>query len=192
MVMGPQILTAIFLVTSKQATKSSLAMIVGVALAATLGLAIWSGVVKAIGFDPSTDDGPSTADYIVAALLAVLAVRVFMTRGTAEVPKWMSALQEADPKRAFTLGFLLILLMPTDIVAVISTANWLHDNDKDLLHGWPLIAATTLLMALPVLAYLLLGHRARDAMPRIRDWLTTNAWLVNIVVIVYFIYQLLK
>jgi hypothetical protein len=29
-------------------------------------------------------------------------------------------------------------------------------------------------------------------MPGIRDWLTTNAWLVNLIVIVYFIYQLLK
>ena len=29
-------------------------------------------------------------------------------------------------------------------------------------------------------------------MPAIRDWLTTNAWLVNLVVIVYFNYQLLK
>jgi hypothetical protein len=29
-------------------------------------------------------------------------------------------------------------------------------------------------------------------MPGIRDWLITNAWLVNIIVIVYFIYQLLK
>ena len=26
-------------------------------------------------------------------------------------------------------------------------------------------------------------------MPRIRDWLTTNAWLVNLIVIIYFIYQ---
>ena len=50
----------------------------------------------------------------------------------------------------------------------------------------------TLLMALPILAYLLLGRRAREAMPGIRDWLTTNAWLVNLVVIVYFIYQLVK
>ena len=29
-------------------------------------------------------------------------------------------------------------------------------------------------------------------MPGIRDWLTGNAWLVNLVVIVYFIYQLVK
>ena len=105
----------------------------------------------------------------------------------------MSALQTAEPKRAFSLGFLLILLMPTDIVAVISTVHWLHDGHLNVLHAWPLVAAATLvLMALPILGYLLLGHRARDAMPGIRDWLTTNAWVVNIVVIVYFIYQLVK
>ena len=28
--------------------------------------------------------------------------------------------------------------------------------------------------------------------PGIRDWLTTNAWIVNIVVIVYFIFELVK
>jgi hypothetical protein len=61
-----------------------------------------------------------------------------------------------------------------------------------VLQAWPLVAATVALMALPVAAFLLLGHRARDAMPKIRDWLTTNAWLVNIIVIVYFIFQLLS
>jgi hypothetical protein len=192
MVMGPQILTSIFLVTSREPVKNSIAMVIGVVLAACISLAIWFGIVKAVGIDPKEGGGPTTADWIVAGLLALAAIHTFLGRGTASVPKWMTALQEAEPKRAFTLAFLLILLMPTDIVAVISTANWLHDNDKDLLHGWPLIAATTLLMALPFLAYLLLGHRARNAMPRIRDWLTSNAWLVNIVVIVYFIFQLLK
>jgi hypothetical protein len=176
MVMGPQILTAIFLVTSREPVKNSVAMLIGVVVAACISLAIWFGIVKAVGIDPKESGGPTT----------------FLGRGDASVPKWMTALQEAEPKRAFTLAFLLILLMPTDIVAVISTANWLRDNDLNLLHGWPLVAATTLLMALPFLGYLLLGHRARAAMPRIRDWLTTNAWLVNIIVIVYFIYQLLK
>jgi hypothetical protein len=192
MVMGPQILTSIFLVTSREPVKNSIAMLIGVVAAACISLAIWFGIVKAIGIDPKEGGGPTTADWIVVGLLALAAIHTFMGRGTASVPKWMTALQEAEPKRAFTLAFLLILLMPTDIVAVISTANWLHDNDQNLLHGWPLVAATTLLMALPFLAYLLLGHRARNAMPGIRDWLTTNAWLVNIIVIVYFIYQLLK
>jgi Sap, sulfolipid-1-addressing protein len=192
MVMGPQILTAIFLTTSGKPVPNSAAMLIGVVLAASISLLIWFGIVKAIGIHPKSGGGPTTMDWIVSGLLALAAIHTFLGRGTANVPKWMGALQEAEPKRAFSLGFLLILLMPTDIVAVISTANWLHDNHKDVLDGWPLVAATTLLMALPILAYLLLGHRARDAMPGIRNWLTTNAWLVNIIVIVYFIYQLLK
>jgi Sap, sulfolipid-1-addressing protein len=192
MVMGPQILTAIFLVTSKEPVKNSVAMLIGVVVAASLSLLIWFGIVKAIGIDPKDGGGPTTADWIVAGLLALAAIHTFLGRGKASVPKWMTALQEAEPRRAFTLAFLLILLMPTDIVAVISTANWLHDQHENVLGGWPLVAATTLLMALPILGYLLLGRRAREAMPGIRDWLTTHAWLVNIIVIVYFIYQLLK
>ena len=192
MVMGPQILTAIFLVTSHEAVKNSIAMLIGVVLAASLSVVIWFGLYEAVGLDPRSGSGPSTADYVVAGLLALAGIHTFLGRHHASVPKWMAALQQAEPKRAFSLGFLLILLMPTDIVAVISTVHWLHDNQDGLLRGWPLVAATTLIMALPILGYLLLGQRARDAMPGIRDWLTTNAWLVNLVVIVYFIYQLLK
>jgi Sap, sulfolipid-1-addressing protein len=192
MVMGPQILTAIFLVTSHKPVKNSIAMVIGVVAAASLSVAIWYGLSSALGISAPSGSGPSTADYVVAGLLALAGIHTFRGRGTASVPKWMTALQEAEPKRAFSLAFLLILLMPTDIVAVISTTRWLHDNDLSVWHGWPLVAATTLLMALPILGYLLLGHRARDAMPGIRNWLTTNAWLVNLIVIVYFIYQLLK
>jgi threonine/homoserine/homoserine lactone efflux protein len=192
MVMGPQILTAIFLVTSRKPMPNSVAMLIGVVLAASASLAIWYGLVKLIGVDPKEGGGPTTVDYVVAGLLALLAIHVYRGRGTAELPKWMSALQEAEPKRAFSLGFLLILLMPTDIVAVISTVNFLHDNDKDIWEGWPLIGATVLLMALPILAYTLLGDRAKRAMPGIREWLTGHGWLVNLIVIVYFIYQSLS
>jgi Sap, sulfolipid-1-addressing protein len=192
MVMGPQILTSIFLVTSREPVKNSLAMLVGVVAAASLSLLIWFGIVKAAGIDPKEGGSPTTADWIVAGLLVLAAIHTYRNRHTATVPNWMSALQQAEPRRALALGFLLILLMPTDIVAVISTANWLHDNSKDVLDGWPLVAATTLLMALPILAYTLLGRRAREAMPSIREWLTTHGWLVNLIVIVYFIFQLLS
>ena len=77
---------------------------------------------------------------MVAAALALVGIHTFLGRGTAEVPKWMAALQEAEPKRAFGLAFLLILLMPTDIVAVISTVHWLHNGNLDVLRRgrwWP-------------------------------------------------------
>ena len=191
MVMGPQILTAIFLVTSEKVVKNSLAMIVGVALAASLGLAIWSGVVEIAGLKPKEDsEGPSTADWIVSGLLALLAIHIWMVRDEAEVPKWMTALQKAEPKRAFALGFLLILLMPTDIIATISAAHLMQDSGSPAIDAWPLVAGTVLVMALPFLAYSLLGQRAKRAMPGIREWLTTHSWLVNLVVIIYFIYSL--
>jgi hypothetical protein len=192
MVMGPQILTAIFLVTSGEPVKNSAALLVGVLLAASVSMLIWFGLYNVLGINPRSGSGPGTADYVVAGLLALVAIHTFLGRKTATVPKWMTALQRAEPKRAFSLGFLLILLMPTDIVAEISTVHWLHDNDLGVLHAWPVVAAVVVLMALPIAGYLLLGQRARDAMPGIRDWLTTNAWVVNIVVIVYFIYQLVK
>lgn len=192
MVMGPQILTAIFLVTSKEPVKNSVAMLIGVLVAASLSILIWFGLYDALNIKPHSGAGPGTADYVVAGLLALAGIHTFLGRGHASVPKWMTALEQAEPRRAFSLGFLLILLFPGDIVAVIATVHWLHDNHDNLLHGWPLVAGATLLMALPILAYLLLGRRAREAMPGIRDWLATNAWLVSIIVYIYFIYELLK
>ncbi len=192
MVMGPQILTAIFLVTSREPVKNSIAMLAGVLLAGSISVLIWFKLYDVLGINPPSGSGPSTADYVVAGLLALLAVHTFLGRGEATVPKWMSALQEAKPLRAFELGFVLILLMPTDIVAVISTVHWLHNGHDHLLRAWPVVAVAFALMALPITAYLLLGRRAREAMPGIRDWLTANAWLVNLVVIVYFIFQLVK
>jgi hypothetical protein len=191
MVMGPQILTSIFLVTSREPVKNSAAMLVGAALGVCVSVAIWYELVRALHIDPRGGGGPTTADYVVAGLLVLLAIHVIRGRGKAKVPKWMSALQEAEPKRAFGLGFVLILLMPTDIIAVIATVNYLHDRHFGEVHGWPLAVATVALLAIPITAYLLLGRRAREAMPGIREWLTGNAWLVNLIVIVYFTYQTL-
>jgi cytochrome c biogenesis protein CcdA len=192
MVMGPQILSSIFLVTSREPVKNSLAMLAGAALGVCTSIFVWYGLVNVLDIKGREGSGPSTADYAVAGLLVLLAIHVFRGRGTAKVPKWMTALQEAKPRRALALGYVLILLMPTDIIAVISTVQFLHDHHDNALHAWPVVAACTLFMALPILAFALLGHRARAAMPGIREWLTTHAWLVNLVVIVYFIFQLVK
>ncbi len=192
MVMGPQILTAIFLVTSREPVKNSVAMLIGVVLAAAVSILVWFGLYEALGIKQPSGSGPSTADYVVAGLLALAGIHVFLGRHHASVPKWMSALQQAEPKRAFSLGFLLILLMPTDIVAVI-------------IHG-PLAPRQPrrrpACLAAPGRRHAADGpadprlpaprspgpqRDARD--PRLADH---ECWLVNIIVIVYFIYQLVK
>ena len=106
MVMGPQRVTAIFLVTSHEPVKNSGAMLLGVVLAASVSLLIWFGLYDVLNVKPRSGSGPSTADYVVAGLLALAGIHTFLGRHHASVPKWMSALQKAEPRRALTLGFL--------------------------------------------------------------------------------------
>jgi hypothetical protein len=48
-----------------------------------------------------------------------------------------------------------------------------------------------LIAALPLLGYLLFHRRARTAMPKVRDWMNSHAWLVNIIVYCIFIVLIL-
>ena len=99
MVMGPQIMTAIFLVTSGTPVKNSVALLIGVTGGGVTrpGDLVRASQTRSGSTRATGDSGPSTADYVVSGLLAVLAVRVFMTRGTAETPKWMSASRRQNP-----------------------------------------------------------------------------------------------
>jgi len=42
-----------------------------------------------------------------------------------------------------------------------------------------------------VLSYLLFRSRAKVLMPKVRDWMNTNSWLVNIIVYIVFILLIL-
>jgi hypothetical protein len=48
-----------------------------------------------------------------------------------------------------------------------------------------------LIAALPILSYLLVRNRGKTAMPKVRDWMYANSWLVNIIVIGIFIVLIL-
>jgi hypothetical protein len=44
----------------------------------------------------------------------------------------------------------------------------------------------------PALAVAMLGSRAQTLLPKIRDWMNTNSWIVSEVVIVFFIFIILS
>jgi Sap, sulfolipid-1-addressing protein len=85
------------------------------------------------------------------------------------------------------MGFILIFLMPTDIASMLTVGVNLQQNGHSLIDALPFLALTLLIAALPLLAYLLLGRRAKEAMPKVRDWMSANSWLVNIIVLGIFI-----
>jgi hypothetical protein len=64
-------------------------------------------------------------------------------------------------------------------------------QNGSLLGAVPFMAATILIAALPALSYLLFRRRAQQTMPKVRDWMNTNSWLVNIIVYVVFILLIL-
>jgi threonine/homoserine/homoserine lactone efflux protein len=123
----------------------------------------------------------------LVALLIVAAVKNYLGRETVEPPKWLGKLQNAEPKKAFRTGLLLILLMPSDIVIMLTVGMNLEHNNSSWVDALPFIGATLLVAALPLLTYILFRRRARTAMPRVRDWMNTNSWLVNIIVCGIFI-----
>lgn len=189
MVAGPQIVSAIFLATSQEARRSSLAYVLGVALAVVVGLALVYTVASVLGASPSAGDDAEKnwVDYAITALLLFLMVRVYLRRHDTQPPKWMGKLATATPGFAFKLGFLLFLVMPTDVITVATVATYLARQDSPLFYALPFLFLTLLLVAIPLLVLLLLGPRAEVILPKIRAWMNANSWIVSEFVIVLFL-----
>lgn len=193
MMAGPQELTAIIFVTHPAAVRVSIAFLTGVAAAAVLGTSIAYLLVGSIDLGSPSDRGSTghVLQYILVGLLVFLAIRTYRNRETVQPPKWMGGLLEASPRKALTMGFLLILVMPTDIATMLTVAVNLRQNGDSLAAAAPFWVLTLLIAALPLLTYLLLGRRAREAMPKVREWMIANSWLVNIFVLGLFVVLIL-
>ncbi|EXU63238.1 hypothetical protein Z951_36775 [Streptomyces sp. PRh5] len=197
MMAGPQIVAAVVLVTTARPVRVCPAFLLGVAIATAVGVALARGIFallgQAIAPGDSSDRGVAAVvvQLVLVGLLALVAVKNVVKQRTVEPPKWLGSLMEADPRKALTTGFLIILLMPSDIAVMLTVGANLEQHDAEWTAALPFIAATVLIAALPLLVYLLLGDRARRAMPRLREWLTTHSWVVNVAACLIFIVLIL-
>ena len=91
----------------------------------------------------------SWIDYALIALLAILAMRVFLKRQESEPPRWMGRVQTATPRFSFLLGFPLFVPRRRDIVTMFSVASYLVDRGAAWWRGLPLVVLTCLLVATP-------------------------------------------
>lgn len=158
-----------------------------------LGTAIAYAIAGAIDLGDPSDRGSTgyVLQYVLVGLLVALAIRTYLNRRTVQPPKWMGGLLEASPRKALTMGLLLVLVMPTDIAAMLTVAVNLQQNGDSLTAALPFWVLTLLIAALPLLTYLLFGRRAREAMPKLREWMVANSWLVNIFVLGLFVVLIL-
>jgi uncharacterized membrane protein YidH (DUF202 family) len=194
---GPQIMSAIIFVTAAKPLKLSAYFLGGVVIAVTAGLTITYTLVTLLGNSTSLGDSSDSGSlgniiqYVLVGLLVFLSIRSYLGRETIEPPRWLGAMQNAKPRTAFTTGLLLLSVFPSDLVILVTVGVNLAQNNASLLGAVPFIVATILIAALPVLSYLLFRRRAQRLMPKVRDWMNTNSWLVNIIVYVVFIVLIL-
>jgi len=194
---GPQIMSAIIFVTAPKALRLSAYFLAGVVIAVTVGVTVTYTLATVLGNSISFGDPSNSGSlgniiqYLLVGLLVVASIRSYLTRATSEPPRWLGAMQNAKPRTAFLAGLLLLSVFPSDFVILVTVGVNLAQNNTSLLGAVPFVVATILIAALPVLAYLLFHRRAVRAMPKVRDWMNTHSWLVNIIVYVIFILLIL-
>jgi hypothetical protein len=194
---GPQIMSAIIFVTANKPLKLSAYFITGVVIAVSVGVTITYTLATVLGNSVSLGDPSHSGSlgniiqYLLVGLLVFLSIRSYVGRETSEPPRWLGALQNAGPRTAFTTGLLLLSVFPSDLVILVTVGVNLAQQNASLVGAVPFVAATILIAALPMLSYLLFRHRAERAMPKVRDWMNTHSWLVNIIVYVVFILLIL-
>jgi hypothetical protein len=194
---GPQIMSALIFVTANKPLKLSAYFLGGVVIAVTVGLTVTYTLASVLGNSVSLGDSSNSGSlgniiqYLLVGLLIFLSIKSYVGRETSEPPRWLGAMQNAKPKTAFMAGLLLLSVFPSDFVVLVTVGVNLAQNDSSLLAAVPFMAATILIAALPVLSYLLFHRRAVRVMPKVRDWMNANSWLVNIIVYVIFILLIL-
>jgi hypothetical protein len=194
---GPQIMSAIIFVTAPKALKLSAYFLAGVVIAVTVGVTVTYTLATVLGNSISLGDPSSSGSlgniiqYLLVGLLVFLSIKSYVNRETSEPPRWLGTMQNAKPRTAFLAGLLLLSVFPSDFVILVTVGVNLAQNNASLLGAVPFVVATILIAALPVLSYLLFHRRAVRAMPKVRDWMNANSWLVNIIVYVIFILLIL-
>jgi hypothetical protein len=193
MIAGPQMVTAIMLVTSTRPRRNSYAFVGGAVLATILGTSVFYVVARVLKLKASTKgSGSATVAWVLVAVLVLAAIWVFRGRKKSEPPKWMSTLQSEDPKGALILGFVLFLVMPTDLMMTFTVGAYLAAHGSPLWHASGFWLLTALLIGSPLLILLLMGTHADTLLPRMRDWMSSHSWVVSEVVIAFFLLMEIK
>ena len=182
---GPQIVTATFLATSEGAKRNSLNFLGGVAVATTIGVTVF--FLLGSGIAGKQEGGKDWLDWTIIGLIVVLIILVFVRRKESEPPKWMGKLQHANPRLGRRIGFLLYTLMPTDLIAMATVGAYIARQGEPWWHTLGFVVLTVLIAGLPFIVVLAMGQRAESTLPKLRDWMTANSWIVNEAVLFFFL-----
>lgn len=167
------------------------------ALGWVAALLIAGGVVLVVadGVDVSTDDSASDAAYWLKLLIGVLflglAIRQWQSRPNqgeeAEMPKWMSAIDEFTPARSFGLAALLAAVNPKNLGLTIAGVSRIAqaglDGGEDWLTLVVFVVLASITVVTPVVYYVLAGASAERRLNSMKTWLMANNATVMVVLL---------
>src|SRR4030095_7366912 len=105
-------------------------------------------------------------DWDIIGLLALLLIWVFLRRNEAQPPKWMSRLHSAHVRFSGTIGFILYLLMPPDLIAMATVGAYIARQGEPWWHTLGFVVLTVLIAGLALIVLLAMGRRAGDNTPQ--------------------------
>jgi hypothetical protein len=190
MVAGPQIISAFFFATSENWRANSAAYVAGAAIGILAVVSAGYLLANVLGEDEG--GRAKWIDWVIVALLLFAMLDNLRKRHDTEPPKWMGKLQGATPRMTLMLGFLLLGFFPSDLVTSLSVGGHIGNDGQSWWDVLPFVGLALLLLASPALGVLMLGRRAEAVLPRIRDWMTTNSWIVSELVLALFIILVLS
>ena len=196
MVAGPQIVTAILLATGMRPRRDSAFFLLGAGIATFIGVTaayFLTGLVKERGAASGGDARVERAiEVAIIVLLVFLAWKVWRQRGRSQPPRWMAKLESATPLFSLRMGLLLFLLLPGDLISMFTVGAYLAHHGAPWWHGLVFVAVTVALAGVPLLLLVALGQRGQALLPKARDWMTKNSWIVSEIVIGFFLLMTLK
>jgi hypothetical protein len=81
----------------------------------------------------------------------------------------------------------LLGVFPTDILTSVAVGQHLAAHDDPWGNTLIFVGLTVFLLAIPGLLVVLLGERAKVLLPKVRDWMNTNSWIVSELVLALFV-----
>jgi hypothetical protein len=183
---GPlAIIAAVLMLLSPQARSTSLGFLAGWVIGITVAVVSFTLLSLML---PEQDSGSSSSvvgvvKLILGGLLLLLAVLQWRGRPaegeTAELPKWMSAIDSMTAVKALGLGFLLAAVNPKNLLLAASAGVIIGSAALSLRQAvavvtiYVVLAACTVLI--PVSAYLLASARMSSPLDEFGTWLVDNS-----------------
>lgn len=190
--LGPQILVGMLLITRKDPIKSSLVYILAILSTLILTTYLYYLLANFTGLHKVTIGGRPMIKYFLITLFIFLIIRSIINRKKiTEPPKWMQGILTSSLGKIFVIGLSLIAFMPTDIVVAFTVGNLLNSESSSFMDALPFFGAVLLISLLPLTIYFSLGRSGPKYLEKVNIWLNTHGYIINVIVLSFFIFMLI-